>query len=126
MKVIRDVESIAQLPEGQIRLHIETELNGLLEEFGESYMPSSWLVCRLRNRERFARSVWRYYPTPSQSKLQDHAFDWLGKTNAHYEVLLIVNDNESVMVYLPASLLQNLPEEAVYQPSPHLLHNAKL
>jgi hypothetical protein len=110
MKVIRDVESIAQLPEGQIRLHIETELNGLLEEFGESYTPSfhGWFVVLETVNDLYAPLA--LLPYSLISKLQDHAFDWLGKTNAHYEVLLIVNDNESVMVYLPASLLQNLPE----------------
>ena len=110
MKVIRDVESIAQLPEGQIRLHIETELNGLLEEFGESYMPSfhGWFVVLETVNDLYAPLA--LLPYSLISKLQDHAFDWLGKTNAHYEVLLIVNDNESVMVYLPASLLQNLPD----------------
>ena len=110
MKVIRDVESIAQLPEGQIRLHIETELNGLLEEFSESYTPSfhGWFVVLETVNDLYAPLA--LLPYSLISKLQDHAFDWLGKTNAHYEVLLIVNDNESVMVYLPASLLQNLPE----------------
>ena len=110
MKVIRDVESIAQLPEGQIRLHIETELNGLLEEFGESYTPSfhGWFVVLETVNDLYAPLA--LLPYSLISKLQDHAFDWLGKTNAHYEVLLIVNDNESVMVYLPASLLQNLPD----------------
>jgi hypothetical protein len=110
MKVIRDVESIAQLPEGQIRLHIETELNGLLEEFGESYTPSfhGWFVVLETVNDLYAPLA--LLPYSLISKLQDHAFDWLGKTNAHYEVLLIVNDNESVMVYLPSSLLQNLPE----------------
>ena len=110
MKVIRDVESIAQLPEGHIRLHIETELNGLLEEFGESYTPSfhGWVVVLETVNDLY--SPLALLPYSLISKLQDHAFDWLGKTNAHYEVLLIVNDNESVMVYLPASLLQNLPE----------------
>lgn len=110
MKVIRDAESIAQLPEGQIRLHIETELNGLLEEFGESYTPSfhGWFVVLETVNDLYAPLA--LLPYSLISKLQDHAFDWLGKTNAHYEVLLIVNDNESVMVYLPASLLQNLPD----------------
>jgi hypothetical protein len=110
MKVIRDVESIAQLPEGQIRLHIETELNGLLEEFGESYTPSfhGWFVVLETVNDLYAPLA--LLPYSLISKLQDHAFDWLGKTNAHYEVLLVVNDNESVMVYLPASLLQNLPD----------------
>lgn len=110
MKVIRDVESIAQLPEGHIRLHIETELNSLLKEFGESYTPSfhGWFVVLETVNDLYAPLA--LLPYSLISKLQDHAFDWLGKTNAHYEVLLIVNDNESVMVYLPASLLQNLPE----------------
>lgn len=110
MKVIREVESIAQLPEGHIRLHIETELNSLLEEFGESYTPSfhGWFVVLETVNDLYAPLA--LLPYSLISKLQDHAFDWLGKTNAHYEVLLIVNDNESVMVYLPASLLQNLPD----------------
>ena len=110
MKVIREVESIAQLPEGQIRLHIETEVNGLLAEFGQPYDPSfhGWFVVLETVNDLYAPLA--LLPYSMISKLQDHAFDWLGKTNAHYEVLLIVNDNESVMVYLPASLLQNLPE----------------
>jgi hypothetical protein len=46
MKIIRDIDSIAQLPEGQIRLHIQAELNGLLAEFGQPYDPSfhGWFV----------------------------------------------------------------------------------
>ena len=110
MKIIRDIDSIAQLPEGQIRLHIQAELNGLLAEFGQPYDPSfhGWFVVLETVNDLYAPLA--LLPYSMISKLQDHAFDWLGKTNAHYEVLLIVNDNESVMVYLPASLLQNLPE----------------
>jgi hypothetical protein len=110
MKIIRDIDSIAQLPEGQIRLHIQAELNGLLAEFGKPYDPSfhGWFVVLETVNDLYAPLA--LLPYSMISKLQDHAFDWLGKTNAHYEVLLIVNDNESVMVYLPASLLQNLPE----------------
>ena len=110
MKIIRDIDSIAQLPEGQIRLHIQAELNGLLAEFGQPYDPSfhGWFVVLETVHDLYAPLA--LLPYSLISKLQDHAFDWLGKTNAHYEVLLIVNDNESVMVYLPASLLQNLPE----------------
>lgn len=110
MKIIRDIDSIAQLPEGQIRQHIQAELNGLLAEFGQPYDPSfhGWFVVLETVNDLYAPLA--LLPYSLISKLQDHAFDWLGKTNAHYEVLLIVNDNESVMVYLPASLLQNLPE----------------
>lgn len=110
MKIIRDIDSIAQLPEGQIRQHIQAELNGLLAEFGQPYDPSfhGWFVVLETVNDLYAPLA--LLPYSMISKLQDHAFDWLGKTNAHYEVLLIVNDNESVMVYLPASLLQNLPE----------------
>ncbi len=110
MKVIRHLESISQLPEGQIRLHIETEVNGLLAEFGQPYDPSfhGWFIVLETVNDLYAPLA--LLPYSLMSKLQAQAFDWLGKANDHYEVLLMLNDNESVMVYFPASLLHDLPD----------------
>ena len=83
MKIIRDIDSIAQLPEGQIRLHIQAELNGLLAEFGQPYDPSfhGWFVVLETVHDLYAPLA-----------------------------LLMLNDNESVMVYFPSSLLHDLPD----------------
>ena len=110
MKIIRDIDSIAQLPEGQIRLHIQAELNGLLAEFGQPYDPSfhGWFVVLETVNDLYAPLA--LLPYSLMSKLQQQAFDWLGKTNEHYEVLLMLNDNESAMVYFPSSLLHDLPD----------------
>ena len=110
MKIIRDINSIAQLPEGQIRQHIQAELKGLLAEFGQPYDPSfhGWFVVLETVNDLYAPLA--LLPYSLMSKLQQQAFDWLGKTNEHYEVLLMLNDNESVMVYFPSSLLHDLPD----------------
>lgn len=109
MKVIREVEAIAQLPQGQIRQHIESELEKLLAEFPQDYSPSvhGWFVVLDIVDDLYAPLD--VLPYSLFSKLQDHSFEWLGKAKAHYEVLLIVDDNESVMVYVPALLLHHLP-----------------
>lgn len=109
MKVIRQLDAIAEVDNLAIRLDIEAELLKLLFDFNEAYAPSvhGWFIVLETVSDLYAPLG--SLPYSLLDKLQANTYDWLGKTADYYQVLLIVNDNEGLMIYLPLSLTHQVP-----------------
>lgn len=109
MNVIRSLEAIAMLPSNAISIHIQRELDGLLTEFPQPYDPSvhGWFVVCESVNDLYAPLA--CLPFSILDILRAGTYDWLGQYPQHYEVLVMLNDNEGVMVYLPMTLIETMP-----------------
>lgn len=109
MKIIRDIAAVQGLVKDNIRLSIEKELETLLEDFPQTYDPSihGWFIVLETVVDLYAPLG--LLPYSLLDKLQANSYDWLGKTDDYYQVLLIINDNEGLMIYLPLSLTHQVP-----------------
>jgi|GEM_PF-866658 len=109
MKIIRDIATVQSLVKDNIRLSIEQELESLLEEFPQAYNPCihGWFIVLETVLDLYAPLG--LLPYSLLDKLQANTYDWLGKTDDYYQVLLIINDNEGLMIYLPLSLTHQVP-----------------
>lgn len=110
MKIIRDIATVQGLAKDKVRLSIENELEKLLHDFPQAYDPSlhGWFIVLETVSDLYAPLA--TLPYCLYEKLKHQEFDWLGHHTDFYQVLIVLNSNECVLVYVPMQILQALPE----------------
>lgn len=111
MKLIRQLEAVAELPEGEVKDRIQQELESLLESFPEAYDPTvhGWFQI-LETDADWQQPAWPDSSFSIRQVVEDRRFEWLGRAGADYEMVLVIDDNEAVTTYFPNQLLQRSPE----------------
>lgn len=111
MKLIRHLDAVAELPEGEIKDRIRQELESLLESFPEVYDPAvhGWFQI-LETVADWQHPAWPNSPYSIRKAIEGRCFEWLGRGGDVYEMVLVINDNEAVTTYIPDYLLQHTPE----------------